>query len=152
MKRALFLIFVLLLACGCQGKVEKVSPQNKEAARIHYERGLGFVDQKKLDEAFNEFKEALKLNPNYAQAYCETGIVYMEKGNFEKAIEPLKKSLQINPKYPKSNYALAVAAVRKTPADLKAARYYYKRAVSLGYNVPDWFPKYLEKLEKSVGR
>lgn len=149
MKYFVIILFILTLSiAGCQAKVEKVSPQAKEAARVHYERGIGFTAQKKFDDAFKEFKEATRLNPNYAQAYCETGIVYMEKNEFDKAIEPLKRSLKIDPKYPKSNYALAVAYLRKKPADLKSARDYYEKAVKAGYNVPDWFLKYLEKQEK----
>ncbi len=80
---------ILLSFGGCAG--DKPSPVSKTVppktastsktnvstdAETHYNRGLVYQQQGKLDEAIREFKEAVRLKPNYAQAYNNTGTSY----------------------------------------------------------------------------
>ncbi|MCH8054812.1 MAG: tetratricopeptide repeat protein, partial [Deltaproteobacteria bacterium] len=55
---AIFLIGVSCFLFGCE---------QYEAAK-HYNRGLAYDRQGKLDEAVVEYKKAIAINPDYAEA------------------------------------------------------------------------------------
>jgi len=76
----------------------KYSPQS---FRAHNEIGIIYLDQKKLDEAIEEFKKALEINPAFDQAYDNLGIGYDLKNDYNNAIRAHEKALSINPYNPK---------------------------------------------------
>jgi serine/threonine protein kinase len=51
------------------------------------------------DEAMSEFKEALKVDPNYAKAHYNLGLQYVDNEMFQEAISEFQKALQIIPTY-----------------------------------------------------
>ena len=72
--------------------IEKINPYNDEA---YYFRGKVFVEKKKYEEAFNDFKTATNINPNNPNVYIDVGKLALDLGMdhdivlqiFEKAIE-----------------------------------------------------------------
>ena len=61
---AILLVVVLLTAnvlIGCAGA-------SKESAEFHYNKGKDLVEQRNCNEAVQEFDEAIRLNPEYAEA------------------------------------------------------------------------------------
>lgn len=64
-------------------------------------RNLGamyFLDGK-MNEAEEEFKESLKLNPKEQMAHNNLGLIYMNRGNLEEAEKEYDKELENNPTY-----------------------------------------------------
>ena len=57
----------------------------------HYYKANMLWERGKLEEAIVEFKEVLRINPNYALAYNSLGYLHAQTGNYQKAIEYLKK-------------------------------------------------------------
>ena len=52
-----------------------------------------------FDAAIDSYKQALKINPDYADTYYNMGIALKDKGDLEAAIESYKQALKINPDY-----------------------------------------------------
>jgi tetratricopeptide (TPR) repeat protein len=50
-------------------------------------RGNYFGQQKDLNRAIADFKEAIRLRPKFVQAHISLGIAYREKGMLKKAVE-----------------------------------------------------------------
>lgn len=66
-------------------------------AEAIFQLGRLYFNQGKIDKAMREFKEAIRLNPNFANARYSLGICYQQKGEKEKAIQEFKKVLELNP-------------------------------------------------------
>ena len=54
------------------------------------------------DKAIEEFKKALKVNPQYARAHRNLARAYTKTGRYNEAIDELKNATKVKP-----NYALA---------------------------------------------
>ncbi|MFH1407082.1 MAG: tetratricopeptide repeat protein [Candidatus Omnitrophota bacterium] len=147
-----YLFFAVL---GCAKKESKL-PQTEQdklkkvqlKAQAAYEKGLRAYYAHRYEQALGLFKEALEINPKFHEAWCEYGIALLNLGKIEEAIEPLKKSVQLKPDYARGHFALACAYVREKRPKAQLARAEYKKALGLGYKIPDWFVKYLAAVEK----
>ena len=51
------------------------------------ERGTALVQQGRYEEAIAAFKEAIRLQPDYAQACAGLGLTYLQYGNRSAAME-----------------------------------------------------------------
>ena len=61
--------------------------------------GILYFDTNKLEQAYNCFQKAIKINPSRCEAYNNLGFIHIKNGNLELAETCLKKSYEINPKY-----------------------------------------------------
>ncbi len=94
----------VLLLVACSSVPEKareyaggVETNTQERARIHTELGAGYYAQNQLSIALEEFKEAIRIDSNYAYAYNGLGLVYGALKEDAKADANFKKSLQLEP-------------------------------------------------------
>ncbi len=89
----LVLVFVAsLFLQSCTSKEDKI--------KGHYERGLQYSKEEKLDEASIEFRNAIQLSPDYADAKYELAKIYMEKGetaNLRNAFKLLNEVVAVKP-------------------------------------------------------
>ncbi len=51
----------------------------------------------RYEEAMDEVRESLELNPDYVVAFYVQGVIYSSKGMYEEAIEAHRKAAEINP-------------------------------------------------------
>lgn len=63
--------------------------------RIHYQKGLAHRRMNQLDQAFNEFTEALKLKPDFDLVYNALGTLEFTRGNYESSINNFLKTLEL---------------------------------------------------------
>ena len=49
-----------------------------------------------MNEAIDQYKQALKLDDQFAEAYNNLGTVYFEKGDYGKATEFYEKALDLH--------------------------------------------------------
>jgi tetratricopeptide (TPR) repeat protein len=57
------------------------------------------VGLKQFEKAIEDFEEAIKLNPNYADVYRDRGNAYRRLEQYERAIEDYDKAIELNPEY-----------------------------------------------------
>ena len=65
---------VIWLASGCQ-RAPQADPQ------VPYDRGNALLDQGKTDEAIALFREAIRLEPDFADAHYELGSALLMQKN-----------------------------------------------------------------------
>jgi protein involved in polysaccharide export with SLBB domain len=84
------------------------SEVNAEAKRL-YDAGVKNGRAGRFREAANNFEQALKLRPDYADAYLSLGHAYYDLGQWDQAIESLNRGLALKPKDQESIERLARA-------------------------------------------
>ncbi len=75
-----------------------------------------------LTDAGNEFNEALKAEPRYAQAHVGLGVVLTRLGRFDEAIAQLKEAIRIKPEQVEAHQALSDALFSRGNRDEEALR------------------------------
>ena len=78
-------------------KADKNLPQENQAL-IHNAMGYAYFAQEQYDIAIRQYKDALKLYPEYVIAFNNLGNVYEKKQMIVKAVETYKSALQYDPK------------------------------------------------------
>jgi tetratricopeptide (TPR) repeat protein len=89
--------------------------------------------QGKTNEALAEFKQALRLQPEYADAHYNLGQLYFAQGNADEAAHQYATAVQNRPDYAEAHYQLA--ALLASQRDFEEAIPHYRAAVRLK---PDW--------------
>lgn len=77
-------------------KIDKSLPKENKAL-IHNAMGYAYYAQEQYDIAIKQYKEALKLYPEYVIAFNNLGNVYEKKQMVVKAVETYKEALQQDP-------------------------------------------------------
>ena len=93
--------------------------------------GMGLVSyyNKQLDEAIEQWENAVSLNKNNLKAYICLGIVYNEENMSDNAIKILKRALEINPKY--ATIHLTLARIYEQKGVLDDAIYEYLKVLEI---------------------
>ena len=95
----------------------------------YLERGKEFLNNGQLDEALNEFKKAIEIEPNLADAHNGLGVVYFNQGNLDAAITEYKEAIRIKPDYAKAHNNFGVVYFNQ--GNLDAATAEYKEAIRI---------------------
>ena len=64
----------------------------------HNNLGLVYFNEGHYDQAFEEFEQALSLNPYAANVYANLGVLYVAQGLYQKAISVYEKAVMLKPK------------------------------------------------------
>ena len=70
-----------------------------EAPLPRYNLGLAYYKLEQMDKAAGEFKEALRMNPDYADAHNYLGAVYYDLGRTREAMKEFEETLRLDPKH-----------------------------------------------------
>jgi tetratricopeptide (TPR) repeat protein len=86
---------------GAASKASKGAPVARsqgapDLAKL-FQAGQNALNQGRLDEAENDFRQALAVNPQLGGAYANLGVVYMREKRWDKALQMLHKAEQIIP-------------------------------------------------------
>jgi tetratricopeptide (TPR) repeat protein len=76
-------------------KEKNTEPEN--LALVHNALGYAYFAQEQYDIAIREYKEALKLYPEYTVAFNNLGNVYEKKHMIPQAVEIYEQALKIDP-------------------------------------------------------
>jgi tetratricopeptide (TPR) repeat protein len=95
----------------------------------HYNFGYALADEGRFGDAIEQFKQALQINPDYAEGQNNWGNALASEGKATEAIEHYERALQINPDYAEghNNLGLALAGQGK----LEQAVAQYERALQI---------------------
>ena len=120
------LLSALFPACADKGFVKKVqASEMKEGAVIEgetkagdeavertsdywFERGSSYEKEARFKEAKDAFKEAVKLDPDFAQAHYHLGLAYRELGDMNFALRAFEEAKRINPDLEEVHYSLGL--------------------------------------------
>src|SRR5476651_2684333 len=72
---------------GCESIIKAGKETTANIAIAFFNRGLSYAHQGQYDRAFQDFDQAIKLNPNYAKAFSNRGVIYAKKGQHDRAIQ-----------------------------------------------------------------
>lgn len=100
MKMSLILLSVLsLMFCGAGAAFGQQGIP--EEARRHFDRGIAAVEiaatAADYESAIKEFKEAIRLAPDWPDAYYNLGLVQEKAGKLGEAVESFKSYLRVSP-------------------------------------------------------
>lgn len=98
-------------------------------ARAHNNFGNALFQNGRIDEALEQYEEAVKIQPNYAFAYNSIGWALLQKGQRDEAIAQFQKALEIQPDYAKAHNNLALALLQKGQVD--EAIVHYQKALEI---------------------
>src|SRR5687767_3218230 len=70
-----------------------------DTAEPHIVKGDALMGKMKLDEATNEFREAVRLEPENAKAHQRLGAVLAAKDDYETAIMEEKQAIKLDGKF-----------------------------------------------------
>ena len=97
--------------------------------RFYNEQGLAFISHGRINEAINAFKQAVVIDPGYAEAYFNLALTSATRGDFGTAIENYKHCLLLNPDHVETCYNLANTLLKMD--DFQAAIDAYKNVIRL---------------------
>jgi tetratricopeptide (TPR) repeat protein len=115
-----------------------------ETAKEHYQLGWKFHEKNKLDEAAEEYRKALLLDPSFALVRSNLGMVYRQQGKMDDAIREWEETL---------NRGVRNAVVRMNTQDwLKDAKALRDERLKPISDVDGALKSYLEELGQASGR
>lgn len=114
---SLLLPFALgVVLCGCAGVrgAGGSSPQtelptssdqtdNQKRAQIRLQLAVGYFEQHQLNTALDELKQAITIDPNFADAYSVRALVYMDMGETRLAEDNFQTAMRLAPNNPDLN-------------------------------------------------
>ncbi len=100
MKKYLFILVLLILAMGCQKKVNTLPGQLKPGSPEYImNQGIFYLNEGNINMAEKKLLEALKKSPDLEGALNALGLVYLYRRDFTKSITYFKKLLAKNPTF-----------------------------------------------------
>ena len=119
-------------------------------AEVCYRRGVMLANRNMASTAAIQFRDALEINPNYAEAHYHLGLALVSyKKDVDEAITHFRKALEIKPNYAEANYQIGLALAKKKKfAD---AVTYYRKALAIKPNFVE-VQKHLDDAIKMMNR
>ncbi|WP_269625322.1 tetratricopeptide repeat protein [Prochlorococcus marinus] len=97
--------------------------------RVFSNYGVILNDNGKSEEAEKLQREAIKINPNFAEAYYNLGIILKDLGNLKEAELSTRKAIQIDPNFAEAYYNLG--SILKDLCNLKEAELSTRKAIQI---------------------
>lgn len=109
--------------------------ENAKAARAHYKTAFPLYQNKKYDEAIEEFWKVIQLEPTYDVAYRWMAQAYIDKGDPDGAIKRFESLLQADSKNGLAYYGLS-KVYREGKKDTDKAIEYANKSTELTPDLP----------------
>jgi tetratricopeptide (TPR) repeat protein len=80
--------------------------QRRRAARVPYSEGRDLAQKGSFLDASTRFREAVELDPRFAEAYFNLGVTYQRIKAWERSLEELEAAIKLRPENPDYRFAL----------------------------------------------
>ncbi|MFB0560444.1 MAG: tetratricopeptide repeat protein [Candidatus Lokiarchaeia archaeon] len=77
-------------------------------AEIHNKLGLALAEKWLLDKAIQEFRKAIRINPDHAEAHYDLGLALADKGLMNEAIQEYREAIKTKQNHIGAHYKLGV--------------------------------------------
>lgn len=78
--------------------------RDREEAVAHNKNGLVYQNEQQYDKAIEEYDQAIKLYPKFAEAYYNRGNIYYEKKEYKQATESYSQAIRLDPNIGTSSF------------------------------------------------
>lgn len=104
--------YIVFLLTGCTplppvvGNIEGGASEqtdNQKRARIRLQLAIGYYEQRQMDVALDEVRQALRADSNLADAYSVRALIYMDMGESNLAEENFLQAIKLAPNNPDFN-------------------------------------------------
>lgn len=99
---------------GCTALIQSGQETTDTLANLFYNRGLAYQDKGDNDRAIQDYDQAIRLNPSYADAFSNRGNTYAAKGDNDRAIQDFDQAIRFNPSVAQSPALLYCRGVAKS--------------------------------------
>ena len=83
--------------------------KNPNAWMAHYNLGNLFIAEQKTEEAIAQYREAIRIKPDFVDVYNNWGIALLKEGKNKEAITRFRKALELKPGYADAQNNLKIA-------------------------------------------
>jgi protein O-mannosyl-transferase len=101
----------------------------------HYNFGVLLSGRGRIDDAMDQYREALEIRPNYADAHNNLGIALAGLGQVDEAIGHYRKAVESNPKHVEARNNLGLALAGRGQVD--EAIVHYRKALEINPDSPE---------------
>lgn len=119
------------------GDLKTASDQTnlEKRASIRLQLAVGYFQENKLQVALDEVKQAIAINPDFADAYGVRGLIYSQLGEVQLADESFQRALRLSPNNPEfsNNYGSFLCSNGRGP---EALRYFDAAIKNPAYQSP----------------
>ena len=84
---------------GCTKVIQSGKYKGAPLAAAFYLRGTAYGNKGQYDRASQDYDQATRLNPQFAEAFYDLGNSYQSMKDFERAILNYNEAIRLNPKY-----------------------------------------------------
>ncbi len=89
-------------------KEETVSPK----ALFQFQKGERLAQNDKFEEAIAAYRQALRIQPKYAQASLQMGLAYARLNQYPEAVKAFKEAIRLQPQWGLAHENLGVAYIK----------------------------------------
>ncbi len=111
------LLALALLVSTAAGAAPQSRPGGTGDAKAHFDRGIALVEKGDLDGAIGEYREVIRLKPDFADAHNNLGAALNQKGDLDEAIAESRAAIRLKPDYAIAHNNLGVALDAKGDLD-----------------------------------
>ncbi len=84
-------------------------PEPIPEADVLFEQGSKLFDAGKLEKAIEAYKQAIRLNPDFAEVHLKLGNAYRKLKRYKKAVESYKNAIRLNPDDANAHHGLGLS-------------------------------------------
>ena len=89
----------------------------------HYNLGVALDDQGQSDEAIRQYREVLRLKPDYARAYVNLGLALGNQGQTSEAVSSYQEAIRLEPNNALAHNNLGIALFNQGQTDAAISQY-----------------------------
>ena len=101
---------------GAEEAFQMVLQLDPDSFKAHYNLGVTYGNQRRIDDAVAEYEKALEIGPNHPEAslaHNNLGAIALDRGQTDEAMEHFERSVGVAPRHLESRYNLALIYMEK---------------------------------------